>query len=80
MPRPVLRCDRGLVRDGGQLCRRLGSESPWDVVQNNLALVATALEHARIPYFVTRDTNVRHAVAVHTSNREAVLRALTAAH
>lgn len=76
----LLRSDRGLVRDGGQLCRRMGSESPWDVVQHNLALVATALEHAQIPYFVTRDTNVRHAVAVHASNRELVLKALTAAH
>jgi glycosyltransferase involved in cell wall biosynthesis len=76
----LLRADRGLVRDGGQLCRRLESETPWDIVQNNLALVAAALSHAQIPYFVTRDTNVRHAVAVHVSNREAVLKALTAAH
>ncbi|MFD8203904.1 stealth conserved region 3 domain-containing protein [Streptomyces sp. NPDC003470] len=76
----LLRSDRGLVRDGGQLCRRLESETPWDVVQHNLGLVAAALTHAQIPYFVTRDTNVRHAVAVHTSNREAVLKALSAVH
>ncbi|MFJ9706617.1 stealth conserved region 3 domain-containing protein [Streptomyces sp. NPDC101234] len=67
---------RGLVSDGGQLCRLLDWESPWDVVQQNLALVADALEGAGIPYLVTRDHLVRHTVAVHTVHREAVFKAL----
>jgi glycosyltransferase involved in cell wall biosynthesis len=67
---------RGLVSDGGQLCRLLDWESPWDVVQQNLALVANALEGADIPYLVVRDHLVRHTVAVHAVHREAVFKAL----
>ncbi len=67
---------RGLVSDGGQICRLMDWESPWDVVQQNLALVADALEAADIPYFVVRDHLVRHSVAVHAVYREAVFKAL----
>lgn len=67
---------RGLVSDGGQVCRLLDWESPWDVVQQNLRLVADALEGAGIPYFVVRDHLVRHTVAVHAVYREAVFKAL----
>ncbi|MFF4490369.1 stealth conserved region 3 domain-containing protein [Streptomyces sp. NPDC001544] len=67
---------RGLVHDGGQVCRLLEWESPWDVVQANLALAANALEGAGIPYMVVRDRMVRHTVAVHGDHREAVFKAL----
>ncbi|MFE5401213.1 stealth conserved region 3 domain-containing protein [Streptomyces sp. NPDC056580] len=66
-----------LVRDGGQLCRVTESDTPYDVVQANLALAADALEAAGIPYLVVRDTMVRHTVAVHESFREQVFKALT---
>ncbi|MFD5537877.1 stealth conserved region 3 domain-containing protein [Streptomyces sp. NPDC127079] len=65
-----------LVRDGGQLCRLIDAETPFDTVQANLAMTAAALEAARIPYFVSRTTKVRHTVAVHADHREAVLKAL----
>lgn len=67
---------RGLVHDGGQVCRLLDWESPWDVVQQNLALVANALEAADIPYLVTRDHLVRHTIAVHSVHKEAVFKAI----
>ncbi|MGW0955704.1 stealth conserved region 3 domain-containing protein [Streptomyces sp. NPDC002545] len=67
---------RGLVQDGGQVCRLMEWQSPWDVVQQNLALVADALEEADVPYFVVRDHLVRHTVAVHAVHREAVFKAL----
>ncbi|MEU6551089.1 stealth conserved region 3 domain-containing protein [Streptomyces sp. NPDC046915] len=67
---------RGLVHDGGQVCRQLEWESPWDVVQANLALAANALEGAGIPYMVVRDRMVRHTVAVHADHREAVFKTL----
>jgi glycosyltransferase involved in cell wall biosynthesis len=67
---------RDLVSDGGQVCRLLDWQSPWDVVQQNLALVANALEGADIPYIVVRDHLVRHTVAVHAVHREAVFKAL----
>ncbi|MGA5102207.1 stealth conserved region 3 domain-containing protein [Streptomyces cellulosae] len=67
---------RGLVSDGGQICRLLEWESPWDAVQQNLALAADVLEGADIPYFVVRDHLVRHTVAVHAMYREAVFKAL----
>ncbi|MFC7794859.1 stealth conserved region 3 domain-containing protein [Streptomyces cinereoruber] len=72
----ALERDRTLVRDGGQVCRLLDWQSPWDVVQANLALVVNALEAARIPHAVVRDHLVRHTVAVHTTFREPVLKAL----
>ncbi|WP_299540203.1 stealth conserved region 3 domain-containing protein [uncultured Streptomyces sp.] len=65
-----------LVKDGGQLCRVTESESPFDIVQANLALAATALEAADVPYVVVRDTMVRRTVAVHASYRESVLKSL----
>ncbi|MFF4833028.1 stealth conserved region 3 domain-containing protein [Streptomyces sp. NPDC001315] len=67
---------RDLVSDGGQVCRTLDWQSPWDVVQQNLALVADALEGADIPYLVVRDHLVRHSVAVHSVHKEAVFKAL----
>ncbi|KUO12285.1 stealth conserved region 3 domain-containing protein [Streptomyces sp. DSM 15324] len=67
---------RGFVSDGGQICRLLDWESPWDIVQQNLALVANVLEGADIPYLVVRDHLVRHSVAVHAVHREAVFKAL----
>jgi glycosyltransferase involved in cell wall biosynthesis len=67
---------RDLVSDGGQVCRLLDWESPWDIVQQNLALVAGALEGADIPYIVVRDHLVRHSVAVHAVHREQVFKAL----
>ncbi|MFE2069861.1 stealth conserved region 3 domain-containing protein [Streptomyces sp. NPDC059467] len=67
---------RDLVSDGGQVCRLLDWESPWDVVNQNLTLVAGALEAADIPYLVTRDSLVRHTVAVHAVHREAVFKAV----
>ncbi|MFF8945175.1 stealth conserved region 3 domain-containing protein [Streptomyces sp. NPDC014864] len=67
---------RELVHDGGQVCRLMEWESPWDVVQANLALAAGALEGAGIPYLVVRDHMVRHSVAVHGVYREAVFKAL----
>ncbi|MEV5612608.1 stealth conserved region 3 domain-containing protein [Streptomyces sp. NPDC052225] len=72
----IERSHRGLVRSGGQLCRVIESETPWDIVQANLALAANALEAANIPYFVVRDSMVRHTVAVHVHYRTAVLEAL----
>ncbi|WP_406430368.1 stealth conserved region 3 domain-containing protein [Streptomyces sp. NBC_01589] len=72
----ILKHDRSLVRDGGQICRVIDSESPFDIVHANLTLAANSLESARIPYFVARDTKVRHSVAVHVEYREAVLKAL----
>ncbi|MEU6658441.1 stealth conserved region 3 domain-containing protein [Streptomyces sp. NPDC046821] len=72
----VERARRGLVRSGGQLCRVIESETPWDIVQANLALAANALEAANIPYFVVRDSMVRHTVAVHVHYRTAALEAL----
>ncbi|MFI2299405.1 stealth conserved region 3 domain-containing protein [Actinacidiphila glaucinigra] len=74
----ILSRDPSLVRDGGQVCRVTDAESPYDIVQANLALVADALEEAGIPYFVMRDTKVRHCVAVHEENREAVFKAIAA--
>ncbi|MFB6619509.1 stealth conserved region 3 domain-containing protein [Streptomyces sp. NPDC085524] len=71
---------RELVRDGGQLCRVTDSESPFDVVQANMALAADALEAAGVPYLVTRDTMVRKTIAVHASYREGVLKALASAY
>ncbi|MFE7748591.1 stealth conserved region 3 domain-containing protein [Streptomyces sp. NPDC057428] len=65
-----------LVKDGGQLCRVTDSESPFDIVQANLSLAATALEAADVPYLVVRDTMVRQTVAVHGSYRETVLKSL----
>ncbi|WP_069169383.1 stealth conserved region 3 domain-containing protein [Streptomyces griseus] len=65
-----------LVKDGGQLCRVTDAESPFDIVQANLALAATALEAADVPYLVVRDTMVRQTVAVHGSYRETVLKSL----
>ncbi|MGW5475250.1 stealth conserved region 3 domain-containing protein [Streptomyces sp. NPDC004008] len=73
--RLLKRGDR-LVHDGGQLCRLLDWESPWDVVQQNLTLAAGALEGADIPYLVVRDNLVRHTVAVHAVHKEAVFKAL----
>ncbi|MFI1047858.1 stealth conserved region 3 domain-containing protein [Streptomyces griseoruber] len=70
----------GFVSDGGQICRLLDWESPWDVVQQNLALVANVLEGADIPYLVVRDHLVRHSVAVHAVYREAVFKALAERH
>ncbi|MEV5440229.1 stealth conserved region 3 domain-containing protein [Streptomyces sp. NPDC052682] len=67
---------RDLVSDGGQVCRLLDWESPWDVVQQNLALAANALEAVGIPYLVVRDHLVRHTVAVHAVYKEAVFKAL----
>ncbi|MFC3574730.1 stealth conserved region 3 domain-containing protein [Streptomyces yaanensis] len=72
----LLKQKGALVRDGGQVCRVVDAETPFDIVQANLAMTASALEAARIPYFVTRTTKVRHSVAVHSSHREAVLKAL----
>jgi glycosyltransferase involved in cell wall biosynthesis len=67
---------RDLVTDGGQVCRLLDWESPWDVVQQNLALAAGALEAAGIPYLVVRDHLIRHTVAVHAVYKEAAFKAL----
>ncbi|WP_326784972.1 stealth conserved region 3 domain-containing protein [Streptomyces sp. NBC_00151] len=67
---------RGMVQDGGQVCALLEWQSPWDVVQANLALAANALEGADIPYMVMRDHMVRHSVAVHRSYQQAVFKAL----
>ncbi|MEU9978078.1 stealth conserved region 3 domain-containing protein [Streptomyces sp. NPDC051014] len=72
----LLKEHRGLVRDGGQVCRLIDAETPFDTVQANLAMTAAALEAARVPYFVSRTTKVRHTVAVHADHREAVLKAL----
>ncbi|MEU6367886.1 stealth conserved region 3 domain-containing protein [Streptomyces sp. NPDC046931] len=72
----LLKRNRRLVNDGGQLCRLLEWESPWEVVQQNLALAANALEGADIPYLVVRDHLVRHTVAVHAVHKEAVFKAL----
>ncbi|SDK28936.1 stealth conserved region 3 domain-containing protein [Streptomyces indicus] len=73
----VARRHRELVRSGGQLCRVIGSETPWDIVQANLAIAANVLESANIPYMVVRDSMVRHTVAVHADYRSAVLEALS---
>ncbi|MET9882811.1 stealth conserved region 3 domain-containing protein [Streptomyces sp. NPDC006430] len=67
---------RELVRDGGQLCRVTDTESPFDIVQANMAFAADALEAAGIPYLVARDTMVRKTIGVHASYREGVLKAL----
>ncbi|GGY75656.1 stealth conserved region 3 domain-containing protein [Streptomyces omiyaensis] len=72
----LLKRDRGLVRDGGQVCRVIDAESPFDIAQTNLALTADALEAAGVPYFLVRDTKIRHSVAVHADYRDAVLKAL----
>ncbi|MCT9006022.1 stealth conserved region 3 domain-containing protein [Streptomyces rhizosphaerihabitans] len=69
-----------LIRDGGQVCRLLDWESPWDVVQRNLALAVNALEAAAIPHVVVRDHMIRHTVAVHAGQRDAVFKALAATH
>ncbi|OSC63151.1 transferase [Streptomyces sp. BF-3] len=66
-----------LVKDGGQLCRVVDAESPFDIVQANLALAASALEAADVPYLLVRDTMVRRTVAVHASFREAVIKSLS---
>ncbi|MCX3062576.1 stealth conserved region 3 domain-containing protein [Streptomyces beihaiensis] len=65
-----------LVRQGGQVCSVLDSATPFDVMQSNLSLVASALERAGIPYFVTRSTKLRHSVAVFAGQRQAALKAL----
>ncbi|MEU6816139.1 stealth conserved region 3 domain-containing protein [Streptomyces sp. NPDC046860] len=67
---------RELVEDGGQVCRLMDWESPWDGVQRNLALAADALEAASIPYLVVRDHLIRHTIAVHAVHRDAVFKAL----
>ncbi|MFJ3659114.1 stealth conserved region 3 domain-containing protein [Streptomyces sp. NPDC090119] len=69
-----------LVKDGGQVCRLLDWESPWDVVQKNLALAVNALEAAGIPHLVVRDQMIRHTVAVHAGYRDAVFKALVSTH
>jgi glycosyltransferase involved in cell wall biosynthesis len=76
----VAKRNSALVRDGGQLCRVSDAESPFDVMQANLALAADALEAAGIPYLVSRDTNLRKTVAVHGSYRESVLKTLASAY
>ncbi|MFF7212410.1 stealth conserved region 3 domain-containing protein [Streptomyces sp. NPDC008238] len=65
-----------LVHNGGQLCRVTDAESPFDIVQANLAFAADVLEAASIPYFVVRDRMIRRTVAVHASHREAFLKEL----
>ncbi|MFD4390351.1 stealth conserved region 3 domain-containing protein [Streptomyces sp. NPDC058495] len=72
----LLKRDRALVRDGGQVCRVIDAETPFDIAQANLALTADALEAAGVPYFLVRDTKIRHSVAVHADYRGAVLKAL----
>ncbi|MFF0788882.1 stealth conserved region 3 domain-containing protein [Streptomyces spiralis] len=72
----LLKQDASLVRAGGQVCRVIQAETPFDIVNANLRIVAGALEAARIPYFVTRTNKVRHTVAVHASLREAALKSL----
>ncbi|MEU6244542.1 stealth conserved region 3 domain-containing protein [Streptomyces sp. NPDC047024] len=69
-----------LVEDGGQVCRVMDWESPWEVVQQNLALAADALEAASIPYLVVRDHLIRHTVAVHAMHRDAVFKAIADHH
>ncbi|MFD8915325.1 stealth conserved region 3 domain-containing protein [Streptomyces sp. NPDC059575] len=71
----MLKRDAGLVRDGGQVCRLIEAETPFEIAGANLAMTTAALEAADIPYFVTRTTKVRHTVAVHASWREAVVKA-----
>lgn len=72
----ILKHDGSLVRDGGQICRVIDSESPFEISSSNLGLTADALERARIPYFAVRDTKVRHSVAVHVEYRDEVLKVL----
>jgi glycosyltransferase involved in cell wall biosynthesis len=72
----VLQGATGLVRDGGQICRVTDAETPFDVMQANLALAANALEQGGIPYFVTRTSKIRHSLAVFVGQREAALKAL----
>ncbi|MEU2554040.1 stealth conserved region 3 domain-containing protein [Streptomyces sp. NPDC013313] len=72
----LLNQDTSLVRAGGQVCRVIRAETPFDIVNANLRIVAGALEAARIPYFVSRTNKVRHTVAVHSSLRESALKSL----
>ncbi|GHF95064.1 stealth conserved region 3 domain-containing protein [Streptomyces albogriseolus] len=72
----LLKRDASLARAGGQVCRVVQAETPFDVVHANLRIVADALEAARIPYFVSRTNKVRHTVAVHASLREETLKSL----
>ncbi|MFB6896224.1 stealth conserved region 3 domain-containing protein [Streptomyces hydrogenans] len=76
----LLKRDRTLVRDGGQVCRVIDSESPFDIAYTNLVLTADALDAAGVPYFLVRDTKIRHSLAVHADYRGAVLKALADRH
>ncbi|MFE9701992.1 stealth conserved region 3 domain-containing protein [Streptomyces sp. NPDC005930] len=72
----LLKQDPSLVRAGGQVCRVIQAETPFDIVNANLRIVAGALDAARIPYFVSRTNKVRHNIAVHASLRESALKSL----
>lgn len=72
----ILKHNQGYMRDGGQVCRVIDAETPFEIASSNLALAADALERARIPYFAVRDTKVRHSVAVHAEHRDEVLKVL----
>ncbi len=72
----LLKRNASLTRAGGQVCRVVQAETPFDIVNANLRIVADALEAARIPYFVSRTNKVRHTVAVHAGLREETLKSL----
>ncbi|MFE1272343.1 stealth conserved region 3 domain-containing protein [Streptomyces sp. NPDC058758] len=72
----LLKRDRTLVRNGGQVCRVIDSESPFDIAYANLVMTAEALDAAGVPYFLVRDTKIRHSIAVHADYRGPVLKAL----
>ncbi|MFF5218922.1 stealth conserved region 3 domain-containing protein [Micromonospora sp. NPDC000442] len=69
----------GLVRSGGRLSVVRDDLVPADVAYANFTAVVDVLEERGIPYWIVRDTGVRHRVVVPLERREETLAAFASA-